>query len=68
VLKELGEDWMPGYNKPAFNLQASLVDAVMRWLDRHPDWPAPAARMAMGGRRHQRFEKKRNDMCRFLTD
>lgn len=39
VLKGLGEDWIPGY-KPAFNFQASLVDAVVRWLDRHPDWLA----------------------------
>jgi hypothetical protein len=46
VLKGLGEDWIPGY-KPAFNFQASLVDAVVRWLDRHPDWLAPAARTAM---------------------
>jgi len=47
VLKGLGEDWIPGY-KPAFNFQASLVDAVVRWLERHPDWLAPTARMAMG--------------------
>lgn len=47
VLKGLGEDWIPGY-KPAFNFQASLVDAVARWLARNPDWLAPAARMAMG--------------------
>lgn len=47
VLKGLGEDWIPGY-KPAFNFQASLVDAVVRWLQRHPDWLAPAARIAMG--------------------
>ena len=47
VLKRLGKDWIPGY-KPAFNFQASLVDAVVRWLDRHPDWLAPAARMATG--------------------
>jgi hypothetical protein len=47
VLKGLGEDWIPGY-KPAFNFQASLVEAVARWLDRHPDWLAPAARRAMG--------------------
>jgi hypothetical protein len=39
VLKGLGEDWILGY-KPAFNFQASLVDAVVRWLDRHPDWLA----------------------------
>ena len=47
VLKGLGQDWILGY-KPAFNFQASLVDAVVRWLERHPDWLAPAARMAMG--------------------
>lgn len=47
VLKGLGEGWIPGY-KPAFNFQASLIDAVVRWLQRHPDWLAPAARMAMG--------------------
>jgi hypothetical protein len=44
VLKGLGEDWIPGY-KPAFNFQASLVDAVVRWLERRPDWLAPATRM-----------------------
>ncbi len=37
VLKGLGEDWIPGY-KPAFNFQSSLIDTVVRWLDRHPDW------------------------------
>jgi hypothetical protein len=47
VLKGLGEDWVPGY-KPAFNFQASLIDAVVRWLERHPDWLAPAARMGVG--------------------
>lgn len=47
VLKGLGEDWLPGY-KPAFNFQASLVDAVARWLERHPDWLAPTTRTAMG--------------------
>ena len=47
ALMGLGEGWIPGY-KPAFNIQGSLVDAVARWLDRHPDWLAPAARMAMG--------------------
>ena len=45
MLKGLGEDWIPGY-KPAFNIQASLADAVKRWLDRDPDWLAPAARRA----------------------
>ncbi|TPK66280.1 MULTISPECIES: DUF3883 domain-containing protein [unclassified Mesorhizobium] len=45
VLKGLGETWIPGY-KPAFNFQASLVDAVVRWLDRHPEWLASAARRA----------------------
>jgi hypothetical protein len=47
VLKGLGEDWIPGY-RPAFNFQESLVDAVIRWLTHHPDWLAPAARMAIG--------------------
>lgn len=47
VLKGLGEDWIPGY-KPAFNFQASLVDAVVRWLQLHSDWLAPAARMTIG--------------------
>jgi hypothetical protein len=47
VLKGLGEDWIPGY-KPAFNFQASLIDAVVRWLDRHPNWVAQVPRMAMG--------------------
>jgi hypothetical protein len=47
VLMGLGENWIPGY-KPAFNFQASLVDAVVCWLNRHPDWLAPAARMAIG--------------------
>ncbi len=37
VLKGLGEDWIPGY-KSAFNFQMSLVDAVARWLARHPAW------------------------------
>lgn len=46
VLKGLGEDWIPGY-KPAFNFQASLVDAVVRWLNCHPDWLVSTARMTM---------------------
>lgn len=45
VLKGLGQDWIPGY-KPAFNFQASLIDAVVRWLDRHPDWLASSVRLA----------------------
>ncbi len=43
VLKGLGEDWLPGY-RPAFNIQAALIDAVVRWLADHPDWLTPAAR------------------------
>lgn len=43
VLKGLGEDWIPGY-KPAFNFQASLVDAVVRWLGHHSEWLAPVVR------------------------
>lgn len=45
VLKGLGEDWIQGY-KPAFNFQASLIDAVVRWLSQHPDWLAPVTRTA----------------------
>lgn len=37
VLKGLGEDWISGY-KPAFNFQMSLVDAVVRWLEKTPSW------------------------------
>src|SRR5215475_13851850 len=44
VLKGLGEDWIPGY-KPAFNFQASLIDAVVRWLKQHPDWLVPSTRI-----------------------
>ena len=39
VLKGLGEDWIDGY-KPAFNFQAALVDAVVRWLGGHAEWIA----------------------------
>lgn len=44
VLKGLGETWIDGY-KPAFNFQASLIDAVARWLARRPEWYARAARV-----------------------
>lgn len=37
ILKSLGEAWIFGY-KPAFNFQASLVDAVARWLALNPAW------------------------------
>ena len=37
VLMGLGEPQISGY-KPAANFQASLVDAVVRWLRTHPDW------------------------------
>ncbi len=37
VLKGLGEAWVTGY-LPAFNFQDSLIDAVARWLARHPAW------------------------------
>ena len=51
VLKGLGEDWISGY-KPAFNFQMTLVDAVARWLARHPDWLGrlPGTRLANGMR------------------
>ncbi len=44
VLKGLGESWINGY-KPAFNFQSSLVDAVARWLARHPSWLSPENRI-----------------------
>lgn len=37
VLKGLGETWISGY-KPAFNFQASLVEAVSRWFHHQPEW------------------------------
>tara|TARA_R110002073_G_scaffold5409_1_gene33305 strand:+ start:10318 stop:11172 length:855 start_codon:yes stop_codon:yes gene_type:complete len=39
ALQAMGEAWIAGY-KPAFNFQASLENAVARWLVRHPDWLA----------------------------
>ncbi|MAC89748.1 DUF3883 domain-containing protein [Maricaulis sp.] len=39
VLKAVGQPWIIGY-RPAFNLQASLIDAVLKWLESHPDWLA----------------------------
>lgn len=47
VLKGLGEDWIPGY-KPACNFQFSLVEAVARWLDNHPEWTAPTTHLPPG--------------------
>lgn len=40
VLQWLGQLWIPGY-KPALNFQGSLIDAVVRWLDRSPDYVPP---------------------------
>ena len=37
VLQGLGECWIPGY-KPASRFQMSLIDAVLRWLHRNPDF------------------------------
>lgn len=37
VLIELGMDWMQGF-APNDQFQSSLVDAVERYLDRHPAW------------------------------
>ena len=39
VLKGIGETELAGY-KPAFNYQASLEDAVDRWLAKRPGWYA----------------------------
>ena len=42
VLQWLGQPWISGY-KPALNFQGALVEAVVRWLDRNPDYLASAA-------------------------
>ena len=41
VMLGLGQPWITGY-KPAANFQNALVDAVLRWLDKHPGWLTPA--------------------------
>ena len=40
VMLGLGKPWIIGY-KPAANFQMPLVDAVIRWLNRTPDWLTP---------------------------
>ena len=37
VLQWLGQPWIIGY-KSALNFQGSLIEAVVRWLDRSPDY------------------------------
>ena len=37
VLKALGETWLTGL-APAFNFQSSLEDAILRWMNSHPEW------------------------------
>ncbi len=37
VLLGLNETWINGY-KPAKNFQLSLIDAVLRWFNDHPQW------------------------------
>src|SRR4051812_9374717 len=41
VLLGLGQPWIEGY-KPARRFQLSLVDAVLRRLDKEPLWSTPA--------------------------
>ena len=41
VMKGLGETQLTGY-LPAFNIQISLAEAVVRWLHRHPGFQTPA--------------------------
>jgi len=48
VLKGLGEIWIQGY-RPAFNFQAALIDAVVRWLHRNPGWLATVTQNASSG-------------------
>ncbi len=40
VMLGLGQPWIEGY-MPAANFQNALVDGVLRWLDKHPDWLRP---------------------------
>ena len=40
VLQWLGQPWIPGY-RPALNFQGSLVEAVVRFIDRRPDHLSP---------------------------
>ena len=49
VLKALGETWLTGL-APAFNFQSSLEDAVLRWMNSHPEWVlrAPGNRPSTG--------------------
>jgi len=47
VMLGLGQPWITGY-KPAANFQNALVDGVLRWLDAHPGWLAPAQRVSSG--------------------
>ena len=49
VLKALGETWLTGL-APAFNFQSSLEDAVLRWMNSHPEWVlrAPGNRRPTG--------------------
>lgn len=37
VMKSIGETWIAGYI-PAFKFQASLQDAILRWLNNNPNW------------------------------
>lgn len=48
ILLGLGQPWIEGY-KPAANFQASLVDAVLRWLSERPDWLKPASNLGAAG-------------------
>ena len=49
VLKALGETWLTGL-APAFNFQYLLEDAVLRWMNSHPEWVlrAPESRPPTG--------------------
>ena len=49
ALRVLGEDWIQGY-VPAEKYQRTLTNAVMRWLERNPEWieRSPTNRPAFG--------------------
>ena len=48
VLKALAETWVVGY-KPAYNIQNSLIDAVVRRLDSQPELFAPDSGVDLAG-------------------
>ncbi len=48
VLLGLGQPWITGY-KPLAQFQNALVNAVLSWLDAHPDWLVDKSFSGKGG-------------------